>query len=151
MALDERNPLGLINQLESWTVELGLPTGFGVALLGSAYLGYLFFSLTWLSHRMEFEADIYACQGCPEIQREKTIDVDRSKDMSDALLRLASVTPSQFDRRTIMHPSIRERIQLIREIQNSPEKAGQFRTAFVRRRRLVLILLLAICFLTQLV
>jgi STE24 endopeptidase len=151
LALDEKNPLGVISNLESWTVEFGLPAGSGIAMIASIYLGYLLYSMSWLSHRMEFEADIYACQECSAKPGETSIDCDRAKDMSDALLRLASVSPSQFDRRTIMHPSIRERILLIRDIQDSPEKANRFRASFVRRRRMVLVALLAVCFLTQLV
>lgn len=151
LALDEKNPLGVINGLESKIVALGLPSGCGLAVIMAVYLVYLYYSMSWLSHRMEYEADIYACQVRSKDPHETSISREMAKDMSDALLRLASVTPSQFERRTIMHPSIRERILLIRDIQASPKKANQFRTSFVRRRRIALALLLAICVLATLI
>ena len=151
MAIDEQNPLGLINGLESRVVGMGLPIGFGIAFFVSIYLGYLFFSMSWLSHQMEFEADIYACQAISQKSNPETIDDRNAKDMSDSLLRLASVMPSQFERRTILHPSIRQRLLLIREIQDSPIKAKRYRDSFVRRQRIILLALTAFCFLPILI
>lgn len=151
LATDEQNPFGVLNMLESWLVKSGLPGGCGVAIILLTYLGYLFFSISWLSHRMEFEADIYACQPCPKKPNRTSIDCAMANDMSDALLRLATVAPSQFKRQTLMHPSIHQRIMLIRDVRESPEKAHRFRESFVRRRRIVLFALAAICLLSMLV
>lgn len=151
LTTDEQNPLGLVNQLDEFFAQLGLPVGSGVGLIAIAYLGYLFFSLTWLSHKMEFEADIYSCQTYSHDQGCLVTDPVLARDMSDALLRLATITPSQFERPTILHPSIQERIHLIQEIQISPEKARLFCSSFARRRRIVLAVLVSVCLLAILV
>ncbi|MFT5299829.1 MAG: STE24 endopeptidase [Mariniblastus sp.] len=149
LAIDEQNTAGMLNCLESCLVTLGLPMGTGTAMLVTIYLGYLVGCLSWLSHRMEYEADIYACQplaptpihqsdilgGDHSPENVVRIDPVLAADVTDALLRLASVTPSQFDRRSFLHPSIRQRVTLIQTLVEHPEKAERFRKAFARRRR----------------
>ncbi len=151
LAMDEKNSWGVINRLDSLSVDLGLPAGSGVATIVIVYLVYLFFCLPWLSHRMEFEADIYACHACSLNGKKSAIHPDLASDMSDALLRLASVVPSQYERRTLMHPSLGERIALIRDIRESPVKAERFLISIARRRRIALAILSAFCLLTTLV
>ena len=145
LTIDEANPVGFLSGIESLTAQLNLPSGSGLVLVAVTYTLYLLVNLTWLSHQMEFEADIFACQFDSNPDGSATTDSQCAGDMCDALLRLASITPNQFDRQTLMHPSIEARILLIKEIQDSPEKAERFRTSFARRRRIVLAILVAIC------
>ena len=121
---------------------VGLPAGTGLALLGVAYLSYLYFSIAWLSHKMEYEADIFSCQTAGS---QPKIDPSLAADMHDALLRLASITPRQYEKKTLLHPCIRDRIQVVQVIASSPEKAEKFKRSFARRRRFVIGFLSAIC------
>jgi Zn-dependent protease with chaperone function len=151
LTADEQNPIGLVSGLGAWLSQMGLPAGSSIGFFAILYLVYLFFSLSWLSHKMEFEADIYSCQTQFAGQHGYSADPVLSKHMSDALLRLASISPSQLERRTVFHPSIRERIRLIQKIQSSPDKADLFQTSFARRRRIVLAVLVSMCLFALLV
>ena len=142
LTIDEQNSAGVLGWLESMTTGIGIPPGVVLVLVGLIYLGYLYFSLSWLSHRMEFEADIFSCQ---TTESKPKIDPALAVDMSDALLRLASITPGQYEKKSLLHPCIRDRIAVIQTIISSPEKAEKFKVAFARRRRFVFGFLIAIC------
>ena len=144
LAIDEKNATGFLNSLNHFAVGLGFPNGAGLAMPAAAYVLYLLVCLPWLSHRMEYEADIYACQSLRPSQ-ENTIDPALAKNVSDALLRLASVMPSQFEKSSMMHPSIQKRLLLVRDITQSPEKAHRFRSSFKRRRRIALAAMAITC------
>ena len=142
LTIDEQNPVGVLSWTESMLTGVGLPAGTGLALLGVAYLSYLYFSIAWLSHKMEYEADIFSCQTAGS---QPKIDPSLAADMHDALLRLASITPGQYEKKTLLHPCIRDRIQVVQVIASSPEKAEKFKRSFARRRRFVIGFLSAIC------
>ncbi|MFK7770300.1 MAG: M48 family metallopeptidase [Mariniblastus sp.] len=143
LTIDEQNPSGILATLESMFSHAGLASGTGLVLVGLVYLIYLYFSVSWLSHKMEFEADIFSCQTIGK--HESMIDSDLATDMSDALLRLASITPGQYEKKSLLHPSIKDRIRVIHVITSSPNKAEKFKASFARRRRFVLGFLVVIC------
>ena len=82
------------------------PLGMTLLALGA---GYLWFATRWLSHQMEFEADLYSIY----VQDSALPDgnsrfVERAEDMADALLRLAAISPNQYERGIVFtseHPS----------------------------------------------
>ena len=119
----------------------------------SIYGVYAYFGLSWLSHHMEFEADIYACQ--EDIKSEpsaktKAISVEYSNDMSDALLRLAAVNPENLEKHSLLHPSIGSRLRMIQAIAADPQHAITFTRSFTRRRRVAFLILITICVLALL-
>lgn len=131
LAIDEQNPYGVIHFLNHSTESLGLVNGSGLAIVLAAYLSYIWFGFSWISHNMEFEADIYAA-------RSDEGQFEHAQDVIDALLRLAAFSPNQFEKRSMMHPSIAQRIQLVQDIEANPRKAVSFMRAFTHRRRIVL-------------
>ena len=153
LAIDERNANSAILMIESSLIQIGLPSWTGLALLMSIYGVYAYFGLSWLSHHMEFEADIYACQ--EDIKSEpsaktKAISVEYSNDMSDALLRLAAVNPENLEKHSLLHPSIGSRLRMIQAIAADPQHAITFTRSFTRRRRVAFLILIPICVLALL-
>lgn len=146
LTIDEQNPSGLIWQLESFFAGLGLPAYSGIASVTIVYLGYLLISMSWLSHQMEFEADAYACRAVNDTGTVLTkIDKRRTQQMSDALLRLAAINPSQLDRNTLFHPSLRQRIcQLKNLAQSTPPRRAN---ASSKQRSWALMVLATCCIL----
>ena len=144
LAIDERNAHGAIASVESMLAETGLPAGTGLALLMLLYAAYAFFGLSWLSHQMEYEADIYACQQ-KTASGSTNVSTEQASDMSDALLRLAAINPEQIEKSSLLHPSISHRIKMIRTVATDPEQGTLFSKSFARRRRIVFLILFAIC------
>jgi Zn-dependent protease with chaperone function len=111
---------------------------------------YVLLTTMWLSHKMEYEADIYSIQSdwegpATESQTTRPICPDRASDMRNALLRLAAISPSELDRRTFFHPSIRDRIDFIERVTESAPIAARFKLGFARRRLFLAFLLLLVC------
>lgn len=144
MAIDEQNPVGLLNLIETSLSVAGVPAGTAIGLSCVVYAGYLFSVLPWLSHQMEYEADIYACHA-QSAGRKSQFQLELSTHMIDALFRLAAFSPAQFERSTLIHPSIQRRIQMIRQFETSPELISGFSRSFRRRRWFILSLLVLIC------
>ena len=146
LAVDEQNAIGATAGLKQVLLAGGIPVWWGLVVLCTLYFVYLFTVLAWLSHNMELEADLYACRNFegdgPAFCSEAT------QNMSDALLRLAAFNPQQWTKRSLFHPSLESRVFSLRELAEDSCKADQFAVTFRRRKRLVLGLLAAICWLT---
>ena len=145
MAIDERCPFGLQSSLETSLMAAGAPAGSTVGLFCAIYLLYLLVTLPWLSHQVEFEADIYSCQQTSRNDQPRCFNPVFASDMSDALFRLAAASPSSFERARLLHPSIHSRIKMIQAFIQSPEKAEEFCRSFARRRRYMLATLILLC------
>jgi Zn-dependent protease with chaperone function len=104
-----------------------------VMAIGFAF--YLLVMLRWLSHKMEFEADLFAATDLDNAGTNVHVDQTRA-----ALWRLAALSPEQFKKRTLMHPSIKDRILFIEKVASEPELASLYRSAFSRRKRIVMAL-----------
>ena len=125
---------------------LNLPT----VLLLAAVAVYVFLTTIWLSHQMEYEADIYSVQSDPKqpVVGEKHIRPicpERTRDMRSALLRLAAISPSELNRRSFFHPSLRDRLNFIDRVSESASFATRFKSGFARRRRVLSLLLVGVC------
>ena len=147
LAIDEHNAHGVIVMIESTLTEIGLPVWTGIAFLIASYAVYAYYGLSWLSHQMEFEADIYACQETPQslASAQSRTSIEYACDMSDALLRLAAVNPEQIEKHSLLHPSIGSRLRMIHAIGLDPQRANAFSRSFQRRRRIVFLILITIC------
>lgn len=108
-------------------------------LLGiTAYLAYVMLIVGWLSKKMEFEADLFAI-GAFDANVSEMSSIEPSKEpvnlaqsMVDALLRFAQDNPDQYEKRSLTHPSIRQRIDMIARAAANRESAIEFRRQFVR-------------------
>ncbi len=104
-------------------------------LIAMGFAFYLLVVLRWLSHKMEFEADLFAATDLGDAGSDHCVDQTRA-----ALWRLAVLAPEQFKKRTLMHPSIRDRILFIEKIADDPSLADGYRRAFTRRKWIVMAL-----------
>lgn len=104
-----------------------------------------YFLMRWLSHQMEFAADIYSIRSDTTSLTgwsNRPICNNRAVSLKHALLRLAAISPAELDRTTSFHPSIRDRIDFVEQIRKQPEQAHHFQIKF-RRQRLALTFILA--------
>ena len=108
-------------------------------LLGiAAYLAYVFLIVGWLSRKMEFEADLFAIgafdSSVAEMSQIEPSDkpINLAQSMVDALLRFAQDNPDQYEKRSLTHPSIRQRIDVIARAAANRESAIEFRRQFVK-------------------
>ena len=89
------------------------------AMMSVFYLLYAVVALRTLSHTFEFEADMIAC--CKPLNELAKIDSrnqlqicqQRWLGMQAAIERLAICMPSQVDRRSVLHPSLRARMKAL--------------------------------------
>lgn len=98
--------------LMSLTPEIVMPT------LTVGYCIYLVVVLTWLSHLMEFDADQYAMTKLSNNPHE--LCMESAEQLEEALLRFAELMPSQVDRKSFWHPTIRQRLVRIARIKRTP-------------------------------
>ncbi|MGI9494469.1 MAG: M48 family metalloprotease [Mariniblastus sp.] len=145
-------PVLAIAQAQNQLVELPSPMLEGEPLEWAArtitflptgvYLAFLLTSLPWISHQMEHEADVFASQD--QSSNGSELDSDYTNDLKNALLRFAAHGTGYYEKRTLFHPSLKQRIELIEELESNPEKIKQFKRSFSRRRILVLVCFTAI-------
>lgn len=111
-------------------------------IMSSLYLVYAVVTLRTLSHESEFEADLMACCKPADAQEKSSeknrllICPQRWEEMQSAIERLAVCMPSQVDKKSVLHPSLRARMQALRFLRfrsrtRSPEQliAGNRRWA----------------------
>lgn len=99
----------------------GLSESLALPIMTLAYGGYLFLSLAWLSRQMEFDADQYAVtQHANADTEENSICKQAVEDMESALLRFAELMPSQVDRKSLWHPTIRQRLIRLAQLKQNP-------------------------------
>ena len=110
-----------------------------VNLLGiTAYLAYVFLIVGWLSRKMEFEADLFAIGAFDSTVAEisqiepSSKPINLAQSMVDALLRFAQDNPDQYEKHSLTHPSIRQRIDVIARAAANRDSAIEFRRQFVR-------------------
>ena len=97
---------------------------------------YLLPTLSWLSRKMEYEADLYASMG------SQAADPNH---MLDALVRFASFFPEQLDKKSIMHPSLRQRIDRIVKIRENQFDHAKFTSTWRKQKIYLLVSTIGIC------
>ena len=116
-AIDQVNGATIANAVNHHFERFGLTSTHAVAASAALYLVYLVPMLTWLSRQMEFEADWFSVMSethcvsqsdTPDVVDDDFADHD---SMTLAIARLAAYSPEQFERRTMLHPSLKERMQ----------------------------------------
>ena len=131
LAMD-MDPNQTLNSLFS---QFGFSKGAALAM-GLTFFGYVVLVTTWLSRNMEFEADLYAIGALGDQQNEAE-NPQHAQSMADALLRFGEQNPDQLSHRSITHPSLLERIELIKRSLADPSTARQFQRQFIIRQFIV--------------
>ena len=121
----EMDPNGSMN---AWFSQVGVTKVAGL-LMGLTFFAYVIGVTAWLSRNMEFEADLYAVGAF-----NKDINTSDSRElanaMADALLRFAEQNPDQYSRRSTTHPSLLERIEVIKKFVTDQASASKFQAQF---------------------
>ncbi len=132
LLIDKASATGITSRLAEFLSASGgtLSGEHATHVVAIGFAFYLLVVLRWLSHKMEFEADLFAATGAGG-----GCYVDETRA---ALWRLAVLSPEQFSKRTMMHPSIRDRILFIEKVADDPSLADVYRRAFSRRKWIVM-------------
>lgn len=144
LLVDQATPNGLTTVLANAlaSVPLENPGGVWTLFISFAFAGYLAAMLAWISRTMEFEADLFATEGdtkSPTQQEAVAVgDSTHCRSLMAALTRLAAHDPVQVDRRTFLHPSLRERLRLLASTEHQPDLAKAWRHRFAFRRVAIL-------------
>lgn len=104
--------------LENIAIAISLTPGIVMPFLTIGYCIYLGVVLTWLSRQMEFDADQYAITKLSD--EPNILCIQSANEMEDALHRFAELMPSQVDRKSFWHPTIRQRLIRIAKIKRTP-------------------------------
>ena len=138
LILDQTQSIGIHGAIESAAGPSGI---FSVSaevisqgLISLTFLGYLFFVLRWLNHRLEHEADLFAA-----MELSQTADGNANEHTRCALEKLAAITPQHRKRSTFLHPAIEDRIALLSSVADDREIAQRFQTSFRRRNWMILV------------
>ncbi len=149
-AIDQTNGAMVANFVTTQFELLSLTSTHAVLASAIVYLLYLLATLTWLSHQMEFEADWFSVMS-EQTNDDARNDVEQQADallaehdsMTLAIARLAAHSPEQFERRTLMHPSLKERMQRTARLAEHRISARQLASVTSRRSSLVRIVVVA--------
>lgn len=137
LAIDEQVQGGILTSAKSYCMSLGVHPDLPAVIASGLALGFVLFSLSWMSRKMEFEADIYSCF---ELKNKQWVySRELANDMRDALLRLAHINPEQLNRKSFFHPSLSERIHLLEHSQDDAERLTGIQNGIARQRMMLLI------------
>ncbi len=98
---------------------------------GLAFLGYLSQVVSRFICRSEMQADMYAIRG-----RDGRICQRRATAYCQALQKMAAQSPDVHERSTLTHPSIKLRMEVIRQVLERPERLARFESRFRREQQL---------------
>ncbi len=136
LLLDRTSQYGIANQLAQGFAALGwgLAADNVTHLVAIGFAVYLLVVLRWLSHKMEFEADLFAATETMVMSGNTSVAdaIQGVQQTRAALWRLAALSPGQFRKRTFMHPSLKERILFIEKVAVEPAIANAYRRSFAR-------------------
>ena len=88
-------------------------------------ISYMLAVTAWLSRMMEFEADLYAA-GLLLRKQDRGAQFTMAKAMCDALFRFAEGSPEQLSKSSLTHPSLEQRVELIKKCSKTPSFARWF-------------------------
>ena len=102
-------------------------------IIALAFAVYLAFALRWLSHKMEFEADLFAAGAANASKTDLAIEQTRA-----ALWRLSTLMPEQFRKSSMLHPSLKKRILLMEDFARDRSVSAAFSQTFTRQKSFVI-------------
>lgn len=112
-------------------VELtGLP--IAPALIPAClFVAYLLGVTAWLSRMMEYEADLYSAGLLPQyVTQTGETGANPARTMSDALCRFGDGNTEQMKESSLTHPSLQQRLDLVKECSTNLELARAFQLRF---------------------
>ena len=91
--------------------------------MSATYMLYAAVTLRIVSHASEFEADLLAC--CVPVEQQAKLGArnrlrlcqQRWEEMLGAIERLAVCMPSQVDKKSVLHPSLRARMNALQFVR----------------------------------
>ena len=108
-----------------WTLltRSGITAWIGWSALMGWVAVYFLGLVVSILKRFEFQADLEACWDA----RKSQIDLDQLRHFRSALYKLADWSPDLFHRQTWVHPSIKQRIEYLRDWESAPAQHQRFR------------------------
>ena len=108
----------------------------GIAV-ASTYAIYAFWVMAWISRKMEFQADLFACQkNLSPANRE--LDIAATANFCESLIKLAADSGEDVRRSGWLHPSVASRVQFLRRATNCPTLIQGFNRSFARRKGVIM-------------
>ncbi len=106
------------------------------------YAAYAFIVVGWISRKMEFQADLFACQSI-DSAGARVPSATVTRNFCDSLIKLTADSGEDATRAGWLHPSIADRVGFLQRALRCPAVAESFEKSFSRQK---LLLTLAIIF-----
>ena len=130
--------------LDSIATSYSVSESLVMSVMIVLYATYLIVVLVWLSWQMEYDADLYAVtqqnngqNDQTEAGRLVTVCPRLVDETMEALYRFAELMPSQVDRKTFWHPTLRKRLTRLRQVKRDPQLAQLNSDLFVHKQFLL--------------
>ena len=131
----------MLSSLESLAVAFSIPKTMVMPAAVGAYGSYLLAVLVWLSWQMEYDADLFAVtlrNTTDGAQNDLvTLCPQAADETMDALYRFAELMPTQVDRKTFWHPTLRKRLIRLQQLKRDPKLAQLNSDLFVHKQFLL--------------
>ena len=131
----------MLPSLESLAVAFSIPKTMVMPAAVGAYGSYLLAVLVWLSWQMEYDADLFAVtlrNTTDGAQNDLvTLCPQAADETMDALYRFAELMPTQVDRKTFWHPTLRKRLIRLQQLKRDPKLAQLNSDLFVHKQFLL--------------
>lgn len=119
-----------LSSTESLVAQIGLPIAPALIPPG-LFVVYLLVVTAWLSRMMEYEADLYAAGLLPQNDHENdNIVANSTRSMTRALCRFGEGSAKQMNESTLTHPSLQNRLDLVKKCSSNPSLAAAFQRRF---------------------
>ena len=135
LVIDSVSPTGVASSLKSTLQEgnLSWAAEHSPHLMALGFAVYMAVALRWLSHKMEFEADLFAAGA----RNDANVDL-ATEHTRAALWRLATLMPEQLRNSSMLHPNLKQRILLIEDFARDHSVARSFSQTFTRQKWIVI-------------
>ena len=138
-----------ITSFEMLAGQSYFPPNWVSPVMACGYTIYLTLVLIWLSRQMEYDADLYSITDRQSGSKGKLqVNTKLSEQLSNALLRFVELMPSQLDRRSFWHPTLRKRLIRIEKLKRNPLLAQEYSDEFVHQQFLAFAAILVLTMLT---
>ncbi len=89
--------------------------------------------------KSEIQADMFAIT-----DRRGIVNLQHARDYCDALLKLAASSPELYEHSTLVHPSIKLRLAILRQVMDSPDSISRFHRKFHKDQQVAAICLFSL-------
>ncbi len=106
------------------------------------YAAYAFIIVSWISRKMEFQADLFACQSI-DANGAPVPSANMTRSFCNSLIKLTADSGEDAARAGWLHPSIADRVGFLQRVIRCPAAGERFEKSFAQQK---LLLTLAIIF-----